>query len=598
MKPITCGLVGCLLMLLSAAANFAHGADYAVDWIKAPSGGLTLQEVRTLPDARWSQVPAGETLNAGFDADDIWVRLTLPAAQFERYLEIGYPLLDYVRLDWVSAGERLSQFETGDRVAFDSRPVRHRNFLFPVPQTEEPVTAYIRVQSEGAVQVPIDVSDTADLIASEQIDYGWQALFLGIMIAMAVYNAFVMLLVRNPAYFWYVLTVVASALAIMNLNGLTFQWFWPDSPIMNRYFTGPVVAANILFAAFFAMSFLSLRRFSPWSYRVMQAVVVVSLFGIVFGIFGDYQSSAVFVSVLTMLVTLLTFIIGLVAWRKGQVLAKYYVIAWSPLLLGHLVNAASKIGVIPRSDLTDVAPQIGVALEVTLMSFALASRISLERKRRQQAQERTLEVQRQANQTLEARVQARTEELEQVNDRLKAMTITDGLTQVANRRRFDDCLATEFNRACRQGYPLSVILMDIDHFKKLNDNHGHLIGDDCLISVASACSELIHRSGDLLARYGGEEFVVLLPDTPEAGALAVAERLRQAAASVPLPAGSDGQPLSLTISLGVATAIPTRNQVATDLVRHADEALYAAKDAGRNRVMVFRESGCEAAEPV
>jgi diguanylate cyclase (GGDEF)-like protein len=585
-------------MLFCALAGSAYGASFPVDWLKSDSGDLTLESLQQLPQDRWSRVPPGETLNAGFDAAEIWVRLTLPAASSERYLEIGYPLLDHLRVQFLSEGQRLRDYETGDRLDFDTRPVPHRNFLFPIPTTTEPVTAYIRVQSEGSVQVPLKVTDAADLITSEQVDYGWQSLFLGIMIAMAFYNSFIFVLVRNPAYLWYVLTVVASALVVLNFNGLLFQWVWPDTPIMNRYFTAPVIAANILFAAMFAISFLQIRRFSPIAFRIMQLVVAASLFGVVFGLVGGYQASTVYVSLLAVFVTVLSFVVGLVVWRKGQVLAKYYIIAWTPLLVGHLTNAISKIGVIPRSPLTDAAPQIGVALLVMLMSFALASRINLERKRRQEAQERTMEVQRQANLTLEARVQARTEELEQANDRLKALTITDGLTQVANRRRFDDCLATEFNRACRHGYPLSVILLDIDHFKTLNDNHGHLIGDDCLISVASACSKLIHRSGDLLARYGGEEFVVLLPDTPEAGALAVAERLRQAAASAPLPTGSEGQPLSLTISLGVATAVPTRNQVITDLVKHADEALYAAKDAGRNRVMVFRESGCEAVEPV
>jgi diguanylate cyclase (GGDEF)-like protein len=448
------------------------------------------------------------------------------------------------------------------------------------------------------VQVPLKVSNAADLISSEQVNYGWQALFLGIMIAMAVYNSFVLVLVRNPAYFWYVLTVVASALVVLNFNGLTFQWLWPDTPIINRYVTAPSIAANILFAAIFTSSFLALRRFSPVSHRVMQLVVAASLFGIIFGIVGGYQPSTVYVSLLALFVTPLIFVISLVAWYRGQVLAKYYVIAWTPLLLGHLVNTISKVGVIPSNWFTDAAPQIGVRLEVMLMSFALASRISLERKRRQQAQEQTLDIQRQANLRLEAGVKARTEELEKVNDRLKAMTITDGLTQVANRRRYDEYLATEFKRACRHQYPLSVILLDIDHFKNLNDSHGHLIGDDCLISVAKACRELIHRSGDLLARYGGEEFVVLLPDTPEAGALAVAERLRQAVADAPMPTGEDGEPLSLTISVGVATAIPDRNQVATELVKQADEALYAAKGAGRNRVMVFRESGSKAVEPI
>lgn len=586
----------CLWALL--LAGVAHGASYPVDFLKSDSGERDLESILELPESRWTRVPADETLNAGFDTDEVWVRLTVAPSQSERYLEIGYPLLDYVRVQWLSDGRRLADYETGDRLVFDSRPVPHRHFLFPVPMTTEPVTAYIRVQSEGSVQVPIQVSDGVDLIASEQFDHGWQILFLGIMIAMAVYNSFIFLLVRNPAYFWYVLTVIASALLVLNFNGLTFQWFWPNTPIINRYFTAPAVAANILFAAVFAISFLSIRRYSLVCHRIMQGVLAASLFGIVFGFFGDYQPATVYVSVLTAVVAPLVFLVGLAVWRNGQILAKYYVIAWAPLLLGQLVNAMSKMGVIPRSELTDAAPQIGIVLEVMLMSFALASRISLERKRRQRAQDQTLEVQRQANLTLEARVHARTEELEQVNERLKALTITDGLTQVANRRRFDECLAAEFKRACRHRYPLSAILLDIDNFKALNDNHGHLIGDDCLVSVASACSDLIHRSGDLLARYGGEEFVALLPGTPEAGAIAVAERLRQAVMNAPMPSGSDGRPLSLTISVGVATRIPSQEEIGADLVKCADEALYAAKEAGRNRVMVFRTSGSEAVEPM
>lgn len=587
----------CLLLALSVYAGPASGAGFAMDWLKSPGEELTLEGVRQLPDNRWDRVPAGETLNAGFENAAVWVRLTLPASPTQRYLEIGYPLLDHVRLDWFSEGRHLSGYETGDRLPFHSRPIPHRKFLFPVPVSAHPVTAYIRVQTEGSVQVPITVSDGANLITAEQADYGWQALFLGIMVAMAVYNSFILVLVRIPAYFWYVLTVIASALVVLNFSGLLFQWFWPDTPIINRYFTAPVVALNILFSAAFAISFLSLRRFSTWCFRSMQLAAAAALFGFLFGLAGSYRSSTMYISLLAVLVTILAFVVGLVVWRRGQVLAKYYVLAWSPLLFGHLINTSSKIGVIPRSNFTDSAPQVGMALMVMLMSFALASRINLERKRRQEAQEKTLEVQRQANQTLEARVQARTEELERANDKLKALTITDGLTQVANRRRFDDCLDIEFRRAGRHRYPLSAIMLDIDHFKELNDTYGHLIGDDCLISMAAACSRVIHRSGDLLARYGGEEFVVLLPDTPEAGAVHVAESLRRTVMEAPMPPGNDGEPLSLTVSVGVATMIPGPDDDPADLVRQADIALYSAKDRGRNQVMVFRASGPQAIEP-
>jgi diguanylate cyclase (GGDEF)-like protein len=443
------------------------------------------------------------------------------------------------------------------------------------------------------VQIPVRVIASADFLAGEQLDYGWQALFLGIMISMALYNFFVFLIVRHLAYLWYVLTVTASALVLLNFNGLVFQWLWPDLPILNRYFTAPAISANIFFASMFMLSFLAVRRYSPVSYRLMQLVVLISVGCFFYGLIGSYQSSVATISVLAAIITPLAWILGLVVWFRGQVLAGFYVVAWTPLLLGHLVMAVSKIGLIPSNALTEMAPQIGVVLEVMLLSFALAYRINLERQRRLEAQEFTLEVQRQANQTLEARVQARTEELEEANEQLKAVSITDGLTKVANRRRFDEKLEIEWNRALRHGHPLSLVMLDIDHFKRVNDHFGHLAGDDCLVSVARVSANEIQRSGDLLARYGGEEFCVLLPATPDTGAISVAERLRAAVARTPVHVGGHVSPVKLSVSAGVATMIPGPGATPSDLINRADEALYAAKGAGRNRVMVFRESGAQ-----
>lgn len=225
-----------------------------------------------------------------------------------------------------------------------------------------------------------------------------------------------------------------------------------------------------------------------------------------------------------------------------------------------------------------------MALEVILLSFALAYRINLERRGRLQAQEYALAVQRQANLTLEARVQERTEELERANEQLKAISLTDGLTQVANRRRFDEKLQAEWLRARRHQSPLSLLLLDIDHFKRVNDELGHLVGDDCLVSLAQLCAGELQRAGDLLARYGGEEFSVLLPSTSEEGAGRVAERLRMAIARTPVYPTDGGAPVNLTVSIGVATLIPTDGGEPAELIQRADEALYAAKNAGRNRV--------------
>lgn len=588
-----------LFLALIVVSGLAHGQSVSYSWLATDASVTDLDKVQALPESDWKPMGSTNTVNIGFSDNAVWIRATLPPAVEDRVLKIAYPLLDHVSLAWMQDGEIVREYQVGDRRPFDARPIPNRNFIFPVPDSEATLMALIRVESEGSMQVPISVVSSIKFLSDEQVHYGWQAVFLGIMIAMAVYNIFVMLIVRHSAYLWYVLTVVASAMVILNFNGLLFQWLWPDAPIINRYFTAPVIAANVLFATMFAIHYLQMQKYSPWSYRIMQSVAVVSLAGVVFGAFGDYQTATAFVSILAVVVAPLAFVIGLVVWRKGQVLAGFYALAWAPLLIGHLINAISKIGLIPASILTEAAPQIGVTLEVMLLSFALAYRISLERKRRLQAQERTLDVQRRANQTLEARVQARTEELERANEQLKALTITDGLTQVANRRLFDEKLETEWARARRHGHYLSVIIFDLDHFKRVNDAWGHLAGDDCLIRVATICDEIIQRTGDLLARYGGEEFVVLLPETPESGAQLVAERLRKAVSAAPIETAASEECIAVTISVGVATLVPGSEQeevdlTAADLVQRADDALYSAKSAGRNRVMLFREDSPDA----
>lgn len=167
--------------------------------------------------------------------------------------------------------------------------------------------------------------------------------------------------------------------------------------------------------------------------------------------------------------------------------------------------------------------------------------------------------------------------------RLGDLAATDPLTGLVNRRRFGEVLAVEWDRSRREGRPLSVLMVDIDHFKAVNDTQGHRAGDECLVAVATAIRACCGRPGDLVGRWGGDEFLVLLPDTDEAGARRVAGALLQAVREVQLARGAS--PLGTTVSVGAATALPTSPADATMLIDLADEALYAAKSQGRNRVV-------------
>lgn len=192
--------------------------------------------------------------------------------------------------------------------------------------------------------------------------------------------------------------------------------------------------------------------------------------------------------------------------------------------------------------------------------------------------------------------------LKQKTDQLKMLSMLDGLTGVSNRRAFDKALAEEWRRAVRMGHSLSLIMLDVDHFKRFNDAYGHQAGDDCLRAVATTIKESVKRPGEMAARYGGEEFAVLLPNCSLDHALALAEIVRSSVEALAIPHGASDACTLVSISCGVAhvcAPIKTNDELpnitlnlrqaaldstATDLVHEADKALYKAKTNGRNRV--------------
>lgn len=178
--------------------------------------------------------------------------------------------------------------------------------------------------------------------------------------------------------------------------------------------------------------------------------------------------------------------------------------------------------------------------------------------------------------------------LKRQSDALRELTLTDALTGVANRRCFNDAIENEWRRCGRGRSQLSVIMIDIDHFKLYNDAYGHQAGDACLKRVAGAMLQCAGRPPDLVARYGGEEFVVLLPQVGEQGAETVAQRILESVAELAIPHRMSTVSDAVSVSLGVATVMPGENGDASQLVRTADLALYEAKAGGRKRYCVAR----------
>jgi diguanylate cyclase len=233
-----------------------------------------------------------------------------------------------------------------------------------------------------------------------------------------------------------------------------------------------------------------------------------------------------------------------------------------------------------------------VTVIAALRSYRDISTIEAQRYELAQAFE-SLEQMKQALQQysyhLEVKVSQRTAELAQINRKLRQLAALDGLTQIANRRRFDEYLQEQWQLLDRAQQPLALIIADVDEFKAYNDFHGHLEGDRCLQQVSEVLKSVIRRPTDLLARYGGEEFVLLLPGTPIEGAQVLAERIQTAMNHRGLSHRQSKTSDRVTLSLGISAIVPQQDIPPQTLIATADQALYQAKRDGRNRYILFTE---------
>lgn len=202
-----------------------------------------------------------------------------------------------------------------------------------------------------------------------------------------------------------------------------------------------------------------------------------------------------------------------------------------------------------------------------------------------------LQEQQQLKKNLELKVDERTSELKtalqklsRAHDLLKELTTIDAVCGIKNRQYFDESYVLEWKRAARQRYPISLLLLDLDHFKLVNDTYGHLAGDECLHTIAQGIASQLKRPADILARYGGEEFVVILPHTYNSNAHLLAEQIR--AHIEELSIFTEGNEITITISIGVSTITPRQDNHGRELIAAADKALYEAKGKGRNKVCV------------
>jgi diguanylate cyclase (GGDEF)-like protein len=388
-------------------------------------------------------------------------------------------------------------------------------------------------------------------------DFG-EGLFYGALLAMVAAHALIALSLREGAHLWFALFAAGLGLSTFAWDGHGARFLWPGSPRFDAA-SGPALdAATALFAIQFARSYLRTAALAPRADRALRTLAAASAALVPVAAAAPVWLAHEAVAILSVAGPCALLAAGVARARAGDFSARYYLAAHALFLVGVVVEVGATYVAAAPPPWTEAGTYAGSLVALLAFSVGLAERYKATVRERE-----------------EARAAGRA---------LWRESRRDGLTGLWNRRHLDEQLEAEWRRALREGTPLAVLLVDVDHFKRFNDRHGHLAGDECLRRVAAAVGAQLRRPGDLAARYGGEELAVLLPGLGATEAREVGEAVRAAVEALALPhADSEAGPF-VTVSVGAAAHLPRPGGSVAQLVSAADAALYEAKRAGRNRV--------------
>lgn len=528
----------------------------------------------------------GDNASFGFQDGAYWFHIQLRNQDHpeEKWLLVQeYALSDRLDLYATYPDGRVVHTAGGDHLPFDQRNIRYRqpNFWLNLPQGQT-VDLMMRVKSESSMQVPLRVYALTSFIEQSRDAQFAIGLYYGILLALFIYNLVLWLTLRDASYFWYLFHISAFGLVLFTLNGLGFEYLWPRSAWLADHMVPLSICLALIGMQQFARIFLELRQRWPVGDRV--ALGIISFF-VLLGIAATQlpyhmvvpvASAAVFPSICWILVE------TIVVLRRGYKPAKLFLLAWFLFLLGTGMFAAVAFNLLPKNFITEYGVQIGSALEMLLLSIALGYRYAALRNENER-------IVREARDQLEHKVEQRTSELssalsqlEDAHHQLSESNRHDGLTELYNRTHFREAFEHLLSEARNSNRPISLLMIDLDHFKRINDRYGHLVGDDCLRGTSNTMAGVLAPYNALLARFGGEEFIAALPGMGLAEASAVAEELRQGLNRRPCESGTLLIPVSASIGVH-SVDVAARNSIESAL-QVADQALYAAKAEGRDCV--------------
>lgn len=566
--------------LQMAQARWPYNLQHELGVLEDPTGRFTHEALWPAPGLF---SPLGERQPSFGATDSVWwFRFTLDnqgGREQDLIYSIRNPLLDDVRIEVRHQDGWVQRFRLGD---WPIQPKVISHALDPaIPfevQAGERVEILVSVRTTNFMTLGMWLADADAYSEVIRLRSMWHGGLIALFASLFLFNLFLIRRLRNPAFYWYVAFLPLMWLTVATEYGFAGVYLFPDSPWWRNQ--GMVLLAGLMYVAStgFAYAFLDLKASRPLR-RTLGVLMLLALVQCLSAVALPLHTGFQLLSYCMAIFPLGLFAVSVKALWMGQVRARYLMLSQAASWVTQLVFGAWVLGWLPYHWFYRNALAIGLATDALFMAVALADWIGLIQRDKRQAELAQRQMLERQQVELERLVAERTAQLEQARELAMSQARQDALTGTRNRRAVLEEGLREYAQAHRTGAPLSAAMVDIDHFKQVNDEGGHAQGDRVLIAVVQCLTDTL-RAGDLLGRWGGEEFVILMPNTGLAGARAAAERCR-AAIEARISRGQGRKPV--TASFGVTTLSRTDATLEV-LIGRADDALYRAKSAGRNRV--------------
>lgn len=517
------------------------------------TASMKLTDILKLPSDAF--MPLNRPVSShGFTNSSFWYTFKVvnpESSDLPRLMVFEPAWLDHIEVSVVSPQGNIKTYLGGNSYPYANRSLDHylTNFKHAFEPGESQV--YIEIHTRDPFIVSIALMDELTFLKEDSFYSMLIGLFFGGMIALLIYNLFLYFGMKKSFYLFYVLYLFSFLLVNAAYNGYTFMTVFSESPSLQNWSQAVLSYVFISAALLFANSFLNLKQHHSKLYHATYYVLytVIALF-VISAVFGGYHYNIMFGIISVMLGSIYIASLAFYSWLKGNRSARFFLLGAISGLTGVFITAMTLLSLIPYNYYTFKASDFGMYIDIILLSLALTDRMKI---------------------TQEKRIEA------------EHYALTDALTGLHNRRAFYNISQTETQKLLRYGNEFSVIMLDIDNFKKINDTYGHHAGDRLLQMVASALKENM-RAHDYIFRLGGDEFVIFLPETNEQEAYRLAQRICSNVANLKLSQPDDTVPISCSIGI---SEFKKYDATIDTIVRRADSALYSVKNAGKNGVGIY-----------